>query len=255
MKWLSSLYTRVWLNVGIYCGFCGLCIVTLIASQIAYSALRWHKGLPKRVAVQTIIWYYAKVGTWILRCFYPVTFVNKFGPLEDVPQPCILIANHQSVFDLYCLSYNPIKTLCFVVSDWPFKLPFFSFFMRQAGYLNNKKLSGEGLLHKAVEAIQQGSSLALFPEGTRSSSGALGRLHSGAFIVAMRTGVPIVTLCINGTGRMLPKHSYALYPSRIRITVLPAIYPKDFLEYGDNDYKRLRAQVAATLRQELQDSV
>ena len=252
MKRLSSLYTRVWLNVGIYCGLCGLCIVTLIASPAAYFTLRWHEGLSKTAAFQTIIWYHGRGVTWLIRCLYPVAFINKFGPLDDIPHPCILISNHQSIFDPYCFALTPLKKILFIASEWPFRLPFLSFFMRKAGYLNSKQLSGEVLLDRAAERLQQGNSLAIFPEGTRSSTGKLGRLHSGAFILAIRTGLPVIILCINGTKTMLPKHSVVLQPSRIRITIFPAIYPKNFLEYGDNAYKMLRDRVAETLRQELQ---
>jgi 1-acyl-sn-glycerol-3-phosphate acyltransferase len=67
-----------------------------------------------------------------------------------------------------------------------------------------------------------------FPEGHRSKTGKMQPFYSGAFRLALETGVPIVPLCITGTDTLLPPGRYALHPCRVRLKALGPLHPADF---------------------------
>lgn len=245
MKTFRLVCKMLWVNLGMYCGLSLLIGISVCLSPfLCFWAVR-KEGMERRVALQIIIWRHGRAWTGLVRL---LTRVRCRICVDSVPEPCILVANHQSFFDPYCFAFFPVKRIVFVVRDWPFRLPVYGFFMKQAGYLNSERLRGEELLREAAGRLRQGSSVMFFPEGTRSAGGALGRFHAGAFLLAARTGVPVVPICIDGTGRMLPKHARLLRPEPLSVTLLPPVCPDEFAGHGEEGYRFLRRRVKEHLR-------
>src|SRR5207245_9678024 len=79
-------------------------------------------------------------------------------------------------------------------------------------------------LHACERALAQGSSIMMFPEGTRSPDGRLRAFKPGAFTLAQRTGAPILPIVIEGTASALPKRGFVLQGRpAIRVRVVHAI--------------------------------
>jgi putative phosphoserine phosphatase/1-acylglycerol-3-phosphate O-acyltransferase len=78
-------------------------------------------------------------------------------------------------------------------------------------------------LKPAVEALRQGRSLAIAPEGTRSATPRLGRFKKGAFHMAMQAGVPIVPVVFRNVLDALPRDAVVIRPATIEALVLPPI--------------------------------
>lgn len=93
-----------------------------------------------------------------------------------------------------------------------------------------------------------GSSVVVFPEGTRSADGSLAPFREGAFRLAIDLGVDIVPLAIRGTESALPKHSLVFRPTQASVTVLPAISTAG-LGVGDAPRlaERVRGEIAGSL--------
>ena len=84
------------------------------------------------------------------------------------------------------------------------------------------------MMRKCDQAIAQGSSIVMFPEGTRSATGRLRSFKVGAFEIARRNGVPIQPIVIRGTGDALPKQGFVLQGRHpISIEVLDPIPASD----------------------------
>jgi 1-acyl-sn-glycerol-3-phosphate acyltransferase len=82
------------------------------------------------------------------------------------------------------------------------------------------------MMQQCEQALEQGSSLMMFPEGTRSASGELKAFKTGAFELAVAAQVPIVPIAIEGTNDALPKHGFVLRGRHhITVTVLPPFEP------------------------------
>jgi 1-acyl-sn-glycerol-3-phosphate acyltransferase len=82
------------------------------------------------------------------------------------------------------------------------------------------------MMQQAQDALEAGSSIMMFPEGTRSKSGELQRFKTGAFELALATGVPVVPIVISGTHNALPKHGFVLQGRHeIGVAVLQPVPP------------------------------
>jgi 1-acyl-sn-glycerol-3-phosphate acyltransferase len=71
-------------------------------------------------------------------------------------------------------------------------------------------------------------SLAVFPEGTRSTTRAMGPFHGAAFRLAMQCSVPLVPVCLTGTEKTPPKGTLKLSPSHIKIHRMEPLTPEEF---------------------------
>ncbi|BCS88438.1 hypothetical protein PSDVSF_16800 [Pseudodesulfovibrio sediminis] len=115
--------------------------------------------------------------------------------------------------------------VCWVIADWPFSIPFYRPFMHAAKYVRANQAEPGSVVKQSVNAIANGGSMFFYPEGTRTSTGELGRFHSGPFQVAIKAGVPIIPICIYGTFELMPRGARFLSPATINIHLLPPVYP------------------------------
>ena len=98
--------------------------------------------------------------------------------------------------------------------------------------------------------VNQGSSILLFPEGTRSPDGEIQKFRDGAFRLAVDLNVPEAPVVIDGTFPILSKESKALnFKSDITVRVLPPVYPKDF----DNSSGKMRTHVVHLMQENLNE--
>jgi 1-acyl-sn-glycerol-3-phosphate acyltransferase len=148
--------------------------------------------------------------------------------LDRIERPCIMVVNHLSFFDSYFMAALPFHDIIFAVGAWPFKMYWYTLFMRLARYLNVENDPWDEVVRTCRESFALKGAVLFFPEGHRSKTGKLQPFYSGAFRLSKETGVPIVPLCITGTGTMLPPGHSFLHPARVRLTALPPVYPADF---------------------------
>jgi len=141
-------------------------------------------------------------------------------------QPQVLVANHQSLFDILALLATLPVDFKFVVKKELMAIPLWGQAMKRAGYISiDRDDSGQakGALTEAAERIRRGASVLFFPEGTRSADGRLAEFKRGAFLVVARSGCEVVPVVIEGSRPILPKKSWRITPGRILITVLEPI--------------------------------
>jgi 1-acyl-sn-glycerol-3-phosphate acyltransferase len=99
------------------------------------------------------------------------------------------------------------------------------------------------------QRIGEGSSIMMFPEGTRSTTGVMRPFKPGAFILAKETDIPIVPIVLRGTANALPKRGFVLQGKHaISVTVLPAV---DLDTVRALDADQLSAHVRALMAAEL----
>lgn len=94
----------------------------------------------------------------------------------------------------------------------------------------------------AAELIEDGWSMVIFPEGGRSPDGWGQPFRAGAAFLAVRTGVPVVPVHLEGTGRILPKGTSRLVPGRTRVTFGAPLHPRE-----DEDMRDLSARIEAAV--------
>jgi 1-acyl-sn-glycerol-3-phosphate acyltransferase len=116
-----------------------------------------------------------------------------------------------------------------------FRLPFAGWLLRMSGDIPVDRHSAESrsqVLVRAREYLEKRCSVMFFPEGTRSPDGRVHRFADGAFRLALRAGVPVLPIAIDGTQEALPKNSIVFRPeaSDIQVRVLDPIDPAGYSE-------------------------
>ncbi len=138
---------------------------------------------------------YAWPSSWLLR----LDIKAEVGPLFDQPPGCVIIANHQSNFDLFVLGHVvPPRTVCIGKKSLGW-IPLFG----QLFWLGGNVLVDRGNAWQARRALQtttrtlreKDTSIWIFPEGTRNPDDQLKTFKKGAFHMAIDAGVPIVPVC------------------------------------------------------------
>ncbi|MDH3359401.1 MAG: 1-acyl-sn-glycerol-3-phosphate acyltransferase [Desulfobulbaceae bacterium] len=149
----------------------------------------------------------------------PVEVENRAG---DLPLPVVFVANHCSAIDPYLFGLIACENA--FVTSWPFMIPIHSLLMRMAEYVDARggwvEIESQG---KAL--LDKGCSVTVWPEGHRSRDGKLRRFRKGAFKLAAAAHRPVVPVCIFGSGEILPPGHRLFRPGRIRIIVLPPVFP------------------------------
>jgi 1-acyl-sn-glycerol-3-phosphate acyltransferase len=105
-----------------------------------------------------------------------------------------------------------------------FDIPVFGPSMRRGGYIPLDRSDGRKALKSvddAADAIRQGKSVVMFPEGTRTEDGHLLPFKRGGFILARKASVPVIPVTINGSGGINPANQIRLYSGDIRIKLHP----------------------------------
>ena len=103
--------------------------------------------------------------------------------------------------------------------------------MKKAGYIPVDRTHGRQALKSLDEAakrIAEGTSVIIFPEGTRSRDGKLQPFKAGGMVLALKAGVELVPMAISGTFAILPKGSLMLHPDRVVIRIGPPITTRDY---------------------------
>jgi 1-acyl-sn-glycerol-3-phosphate acyltransferase len=93
-------------------------------------------------------------------------------------------------------------------------------------------------LEEALQKMGERASVVIFPEGTRSKDGHLQKFHKGGAIIAIRSGVPILPVTVNGGRFVLPKDTLALMPGKIEVVVGDVIDPGMFDENSKDELMR-----------------
>ena len=173
--------------------------------------------------------------------------------------PAVLMANHESYFDPYLVSFVTWRPVQFMA-----KIELFSGF---GGWLfprlNTapvKRGQGDlGAFRNAWRHLSQGRLLGIFPEGTRSADGRLQAAQPGAVSIALRAGVPIVPVAISGTFQLLPRQGglrlvpvavAAGQPLRLKQRAADAHRDKELLEHVGEQIMARIAELRAGLEQD-----
>lgn len=162
-------------------------------------------------------------------------FGNKFTFAgrtdEDFSRPAIITCNHQSHLDLLAMLALTPK-LVILTADWVWHNPLYGFIIREADFLPASK-GLDIIAPRLRELVDKGYSVAVYPEGTRSLDGSIGRFHQGAFYLADQLNVDILPVILHGAGKALPKHGRLLNRGPIRLEIDERITPEEMEAHGD----------------------
>ncbi len=160
---------------------------------------------------------------WSLGSLFASRIRLEVNGLNHVPPegPVIYMGNHQGNFDIFALTLAIPRLFSWIAKEELFKVPVFGAAMRRAGYIPLDRSDGRKALKsmkQAAERIASGTSVVIFPEGTRTKDGKLLPFKRGAFLLAAKAGVPIVPFTINGSWAINPRNRLELWPGTISVS-------------------------------------
>ena len=177
-----------------------LCVLTVFTAVFTICTVHWRNA----EFVHKVQQFWSRSFFWLM--FLPVTVEGEEHIKEG--QSYVFVANHQSMFDVW-LIYGWLP----VIFKWLMKaelrkVPFVGIGCKAAGHIfidrRNAKAAVESL-HEVEKQLVNGVSTVIFPEGTRSLNGEVGRFKRGAFQIALDLGLPVIPLSLDGCFEVLPK--------------------------------------------------
>jgi 1-acyl-sn-glycerol-3-phosphate acyltransferase len=200
-----------------------LCIGYLLISALLGGETRLH----------------ASARQWARGCLWLGGVRLTVEGVEHLPPhgPAVYMSNHQGNFDIPLLFAALPAQFRWLAKAELFRIPLFGLTMRIAGYIpverKDRRLAIQSM-NKAAQQVAAGTSIMIFPEGTRSPDGALLPFKKGGFVLALQAQAPIVPIAIDGSAALMLKSSWLIRSGEVRLRIFPAI-PTAGLGMKDRD--------------------
>ena len=178
-----------------------------------------------------------------------VSFVVKGQEKIPVNEPVIFTPNHAGAFDIPAIVLTTTNSPIFMAKKELGKLPLLKSWMDVVDCVfvdRANKASAHSSLQNAIDAVKDGRSLVIFPEGTRSKTGELGEFRGGAMKIAMETGAKVVPVLLEGTRARL-EETGNVTSGTIYVTYLDPIETKGLTK---EDFYKMPSQIRAILQNE-----
>ena len=195
-------------------------------------------GIPWTVLTGDVSWLYWRTMGVVRLGVKAAGITVRVEGLEAVPagRSCIFMSNHVSNLDPPVLMpLMPTRGVVMLKKEL-MGIPILGTAMRQGGFIPVERGAGsqggreaaKSTVEAAAKAVAEGLHILVFPEGTRSPDGRLGRFKKGPFYLAEQTGALIVPVAIWGTERLMKKGSSAITPGQVQVRMLATIDPAGY---------------------------
>ncbi|MDR4327933.1 lysophospholipid acyltransferase family protein [Bacillus pseudomycoides] len=187
-----------------------------------------------RLVYKTTNWF----GKKMVRVAGSTVQVNG---IENVPKdkPVLVVSNHQSDMDIPVLLGYLNKPIGFVSKAEIKKFPIVPTWMELMNCVfmdrSNRRQSLQAI-KDGIELLKNGHSIVIFPEGTRSKAGEMGEFKAGSFHLAIKAGVAILPVTVDGTYKMFEANGNRMKPAHATVTISKPITPE---QYASMDIKEL----------------
>lgn len=165
----------------------------------------------------------------------------------------VVVPNHQSLYDIFLLYGWLGIDIKWIMKKELRKLPGVGFGSAKVGHIfidRSNQRAAMNSLNEAKKKLKDGTSVVIFPEGTRSVSGKLISFKRGAFKLALDLNLPILPVTINGTRNIMPAKAITkVLPGRVSLTIHE---PIDISQYDENNVKDLMVNVKSIIESALQ---
>jgi 1-acyl-sn-glycerol-3-phosphate acyltransferase len=194
--------------VSLYTIACGIpSLLSTLVDRRGHAAHRWARRWARLILTTT--------GVAVERAGEPVT--------TDGPS-AVYVANHASIYDIPVLFTALPCQLRIIAKAGLGRVPFIGWHLRLAGHLLVDRTNpGAAVFKRMRRMARQGASLVVFPEGSRSRDGSVGRFKGGMFLLAIESGLPIVPVSLINMRAVMPWGRLMVCPARARVVVHPPV--------------------------------
>jgi len=140
----------------------------------------------------------------------------------DRRQSYVVAANHQSIYDIPIVFTSLPLQLRIVAKDSLGRIPFLGWHLQRTGHLLvDRKNPGAGILKRMATLVAAAHSVIVFPEGTRSVDGSVGRFKGGIFLLAIDSTLPVLPISIARSRFVMTKGRLMVRPEAVDVTIHP----------------------------------
>lgn len=157
----------------------------------------------------------------------------KYIGFEKIPTdvPVLYVANHESFFDVIMTLTRLPGKVCFVAKKSFGKIPIFSqaLMLYDTLFIDRDDIKqGLSVILKAIDNVKNGTSVFIFPEGTRSRDGNMNEFKEGSMKIAVKSGCPIVPIAISNTADVFENHFPKVKAAPVVVEILDPVMPQDY---------------------------
>lgn len=182
--------------------------------------------------------FFRKLVSIFFHIKYKINLINEEN-IPDMKGGYIIACNHQSYADPPLMAAIIRGKFSFMAKEELFKNPVFAWLIRRCGAFPVSRGSGDDTpINTALEVIKKGRIFVIFPEGTRSKDGTIGRVKSGIALIASEANAPVLPVCVR-------------YKNKKEIDVnIGKLIPADEVHIDEEDRKSMR-KVSNRIHEEL----
>jgi 1-acyl-sn-glycerol-3-phosphate acyltransferase len=146
----------------------------------------------------------------------------------------IVTVNHATAVDIFFTALLPFPDRMVFVKNWVTRMFYLGSFVRLARYVDTQSVDSGTYPGMMEEPCNRKTSFQMYPEGTRTKDGKLGRFHSGAFWLSIKTGLPVLPVYMEGLFGFPATNFPFVFPVKADIHILEPVYPALWRESGDH---------------------
>ncbi len=165
----------------------------------------------------------------------------------------LFISNHQSIYDIPVIFASLPYQLRIIAKESLGRFPFLGWHLRRAGHLlvDRGNPDRSGILNRWQRLVADRISLIIFPEGTRSADGRVGRFKGGSFLLALEAGLTIVPISVSGSRFVMKKGRLMTCPGHVTLQVHEPVAAAKIEHPTPEDARKLAAQIESIVRAHL----
>lgn len=162
----------------------------------------------------------------------------------------VFVANHQSIYDIPCLFWSIPFQLRIIAKASLGNFPMLGPHLKRTGHMlvDRSKPDRSGISEWASRLTANGLSLIVFPEGTRSRTGMMGKFKGGSILLAMQAGLPIVPISVIGSRHVMTKGELTTRPGHVRVIVHAPIETVAVAEPSVHEVREFADRVREVIR-------
>ena len=162
----------------------------------------------------------ARAWSWLILKTTGVTV--EVSGLDTLPRdtPYLFLSNHQSIYDIPVLFWHLPYQIRILAKASLGSVPFLGWHLRRTGHvLVDRSRAGAVVVRMMHRLVKAGHSLIVFPEGTRSTDGTVGRFKGGSFVVALQASLPVVPISVIGSRHVMFRGALMVRPGQVTVVV------------------------------------
>jgi 1-acyl-sn-glycerol-3-phosphate acyltransferase len=192
----------------------------------------------------------ARAWSWLILATTGVDVAVEGLDRIEPGKTYVFVANHQSIYDIPCLFWSIPFQLRIIAKESLGRFPMLGPHLKRTGHMlvDRSKPDRSGIFGWASRLTSNGLSLIVFPEGTRSRTGMMGKFKGGSIMLAMQAGLPIVPISVIGSRHVMTKGELTTRPGHVRVIVHEPIETVAIAEPSVTQVRDLADRVREVIR-------